>query len=80
MTLKPNHYECTEHHADLTGQVEEAVSGEGWDVPLAYGSPYRRLISRKRVTGDRPFQVIVTCRGNGGTGPHSLTCTGTWTQ
>jgi hypothetical protein len=65
MTLSPEHYECPEHHTDLTGLVEEALDELG--PPVAY----RR---------DRPFQVIVTCSGTGGTGAHQLACTGTQTR
>jgi hypothetical protein len=65
MTLNPDRYECPDHDIDLTGQVEEALSELG--PPVAY----RR---------DRPFQVIVTCPGSGGTGEHPLTCTGTQTR
>jgi hypothetical protein len=62
MILNPERYECPEHHTDLTSLVEEALEFQG--RPVAYRP------------GPRPFQVIVTCEG-GGTGAHSLTCTGT---
>jgi hypothetical protein len=65
MTLNPSRYECPDHHTDLTGLVEEFLEELG--PPVAY----RR---------DRPFQVIVTCPGTGGAGPHPLTCTGTQTR
>jgi hypothetical protein len=61
MTLNPDRYERPDHHTDLTSLVQEAVDELG--PPVAY----RR---------DRPFQVIVTCPGSGGTGTHQLTCTG----
>lgn len=61
MTVNPGRYECPDHHTDLTGLVEEALDEQG--PPVAY----RR---------ERPFQVIVTCPGDG-TGAHQLTCTGT---
>jgi hypothetical protein len=68
--------ECPDHHADLTGLVEEALEDQG--PPFAY----RRLLPGRKAPGLRPFQVIVTCPGTG-TGeatPHSLTCTGIQTQ
>jgi hypothetical protein len=65
VTLNPGRFECPEHHIDLTGLVEQAIDELG--PPVAY----RRA---------RPFQVIVTCPGSSGTGPHPLTCTGTQTQ
>ena len=37
MTLDPGRYECPEHHADLTGLVEEAL--EDQDTPFAYRRP-----------------------------------------
>jgi hypothetical protein len=64
MTLNPTHYECPDHHTDLTGLVEEELELQGG--PVIYGP-------------DHPFQVIVTCPGTGGTGAHRLTCTGTQT-
>jgi hypothetical protein len=64
MTLNPGHYECPDHHNDLTVLVEEALEVLG--PPVAYRP-------------DRPFQVIVACPGTGGTGAHNLTCTGTQT-
>ncbi len=66
MTLNPDRYECPDHHTDLTGLVEEALERPG---------PAGRLPARPR-----PFQVIVTCPGTGGAGPHPLTCTGTQTR
>lgn len=65
MTLNPGRFECPDHHTDLTGLVEEALEDQG--PPAAYRP------------GPRPFQVIVTCSGSG-TGPHPLTCTGTYTS
>jgi hypothetical protein len=66
MTLDPDGFECPDHHTDLTGLVEEALDELG--PPVAYRS------------GPRPFQVIVTCPGTGGTEAHPLTCTGTQTR
>jgi hypothetical protein len=74
MTLDPGRYECLDHHTDLTGLVEEALDEQG--PPVAYQPPFRR----RPAQGGRPFQVIVTCPGTGGTGAHSLTCTGTQTR
>jgi hypothetical protein len=64
MILNPDRYECPEHHTDLTSLVEEALEEQG--PPVAYRP-------------DRRFRVIVTCPGQGGTGSHPLTCTGTHT-
>jgi hypothetical protein len=72
MTLDPGRYECPEHHADLTGLVEEAL-GDDDLPPFAYRRP---LLGRQAPAG-RPFRVTVTCPGAGAAGPHSLTCTGT---
>jgi len=69
MILDPARYECPDHHADLTGLVEDALEDQG--PPVAY----RRPLSGRQGTAARAFQVIITCPG-GGT-PHSLTCTGT---
>ena len=74
MTLNPGRYECPAHHADLTGLVEEALEDSG--PPVAY----RRLRLGRQAPADRPFQVIVTCPGDGSAAPHTLTCTGTQTQ
>jgi hypothetical protein len=63
MTLDPDRYECPEHHADLTGLVQEELELQG--PPAAY------------QPGPRRFQVIVTCPGDGGAATHRLTCTGT---
>jgi hypothetical protein len=68
MTLNPDRYECPEHHTDLTGLVEQAVDELG--PAVAY----------RRAPGPKPFQVIVTCPGASGAGPHPLTCTGTQTR
>jgi hypothetical protein len=68
MTLEPDRYECPDHHADLTGQIEDALTDEG--PPVAFRPPPR---------GPRPFQVIVTCPGTSSAGAHQLTCTGTLT-
>jgi hypothetical protein len=65
MTLNPSHYECPDHHTELTGLVEEALDEQG--PPVAYKK------------GPRRFQVIVTCPGTGSTSAHRLTCTGTHT-
>ena len=73
MILDPGRYECPEHHADLTGLVEEAL--EDQDTPFAY----RRPLLGRQAPADRPFRVIVTCPGDGGAAPHPLTCTGTQT-
>jgi len=74
MILDPGRYECPEHHADLTGLVEEALEEPG--PPVAYRRP---LLGRQAPAG-RPFQVIVTCPGDDGAAPHPLTCTGTQAQ
>ena len=74
MILDPGRYECPEHHANLTGLVEEALEGQG--PPVAY----RRPLLRRQAPAGRPFQVIVTCPGTGGAAPHPLTCTGTRTR
>ncbi|HEY1346708.1 MAG TPA: hypothetical protein VGF54_17095 [Streptosporangiaceae bacterium] len=66
MILDPDRYECPDHHTDLTELVQEALEELG---PVAYG----------RRSGARPFQVIVTCPGTGGTEAHRLTCAGTQT-
>ena len=66
MTVDPDRYECPDHDTDLTGLVEQAVDELG--PPVAYRPD------------PRPFQVIVTCPGTGGTGAHPLTCTGTYTS
>lgn len=71
MTLDPSSYECAEHHTDLTGLVEEALEDDG--PPVAYF----RLRSKPATS---PFQVIVTCPGANGAGPHQITYTGTQTQ
>jgi hypothetical protein len=71
MTLDPDRYECPDHQVDLTGLVEEALLDEG--PPVAY----RRLWPGRKASGERPFQVIITCPGADGTAPHPLTCTGT---
>lgn len=73
MILDPGRYECPEHHADLTGLVEEAL--EDQDTPFAY----RRPLLGRQAPGPRPFRVIVTCPGTGDAIPHPLTCTGTQT-
>lgn len=74
MILDPDRYECPEHHADLTGLVEEALEGQR---TVAYGRPLR---GRQVQQGPDPFKVIVTCPGAGDKpAPHSLTCTGTQT-
>jgi hypothetical protein len=65
MTLNPSHYECPDHHTGLTALVEEALEFQGG--PVAY------------KPGPRPFQVIVTSPGTGGTAAHPLTCTCTGT-
>jgi len=65
MTLDPSSYECPDHHAGLTGLIEEALELQG--PPIAF---------RPR-SGALPFQLIVTCPGTSSTGEHSLTCTGT---
>jgi hypothetical protein len=67
MALDPSRYQCPDHGTDLTSQVELALEETG--PPVAYRKP----------AGPRPFQVIVTCPGASGTGPHSLTCSGTHT-
>jgi len=71
MTLDPDRYECPDHHTDLTSLVEEALEDPG--VPVAFRNPF----GRRHVSSPRPFQVIVTCPGKGGSGAHALTCTGT---
>ena len=76
MILDPNRYECPDHHADLTGLVQEALEEEG--PPVAYPRPPHS----RQAPRPRPFQVVVTCPGTG-TGdakPHSLICIGTQTQ
>jgi hypothetical protein len=69
MTLNPARYECPHHHTDLTGLVKEALEDQG--SPVAYRRPWLG----RQGAGDRPFQVIVACPGDGAA--HSLTCTGT---
>ena len=70
MTLDPDRYQCPDHHTDLTGLVEEALSDDG--PPLAY----RRSLLGRQVRAERPFQVIVTCPGARKAPPHALICTG----
>ena len=74
MILDPDRYECPDHHADLTGLVEEALDDQG--PPFAYW----RILPGRKAAGPRPFQVIVTCPGADDAAPHSLTCTGTRAQ
>jgi hypothetical protein len=74
VTLNPERYECPVHQIDLTDLVEEALEDHGID--MAYGRP---PLARK-PRGPQPFQVIVTCPGTSGTGPHSLTCNGSQTR
>jgi hypothetical protein len=73
MVLNPDRYECPEHHADLTGLVEEALEDQG--PPVAF----RRPPLGRRAPADGPFKVIVTCPGTGSAAPHPLTCSGTQT-
>ena len=74
MKLDPAEYTCPDHHTDLTTQVHDALD-EDDSPPVAY--PGKRLPGRS--TGLRPFEVLVTCPGGAGNGPHQLTCAGTWT-
>ncbi len=74
MKLNPADYTCPDHHADLTGQVLDALDEDG--PPVAYQR--RPLLGRK--AGPRPFEVMVTCPGDASGGPHPLTCAGTWTR
>ena len=65
MILNPSHYECPDHHTDLTELVKEELERRG---------------PRVAYQPDSPFQVIVTCPGTSGAGAHPLTCTGTQTR
>jgi len=72
MTLDPLSYQCPEHHTDLTPLVTEALDDDA--PPVAFFG------LRRKPSGPRPFQVIVTCPGAGGAAAHQLTCAGNWTQ
>jgi hypothetical protein len=74
MKLDPDRYQCPEHNVDLTAQVTDAL--DDVSPPVAF----RKVLLGSHYAEARPFQVIVTCPGTGGTGEHSLTCTGTWTR
>jgi hypothetical protein len=74
MTLNPEHYECPDHHVDVTGQVTEKMNRDPSGISyLAFPG------LRRRGRGPEQFKVIVTCPGAGGAEPHLLTCTGTRT-
>ena len=72
MTLDPGHYECPDHHTDLTPLVQKALEEQG--PPLAYQPPLG-----KPTPAARRFQVIVTCPGTSAAPAHQLSCTGTRT-
>lgn len=70
MTLNPDHYECPDHHVDVTDQVTAKANRD------PRGTSYVAFPGlRKRNQGPEEFKVIVTCPGGGE--PHLLTCTGT---
>jgi len=69
MKINPAQYQCPQHHTDLTDLVQEELDPEG---PFAYKS----VLGRK-PPAPTPFEVIVTCPGDGT--PHDQTCTGTYT-
>ena len=73
MRLDPTKYACPDHDTDLTSQVQDVLDKEG--PPVAYNR--WRLLGR--AVGAHPFEVLVTCPGGAGGGPHELTCTGTYT-
>jgi len=76
LKLDPVKYICPDHHVDLTGQVRDALD-EDDRPPLAYPGRHRP----GAVARPSPFEVLVTCPGPaGGTQPHQLACTGTWTR
>jgi len=70
--LDPDTYVCPDHKADLTDLVREKLEE---DVHIAY---VRLPGFSKRWP--RQFKVTVNCPGEGGTGAHDLTCTGTRTK
>lgn len=73
MTLNPDHYECPDHHVDVTKQVTEKANRD------PHGTTYVAFpgLRRRGQQGPEEFKVIVTCPGGGE--PHLLTCTGTRT-
>jgi hypothetical protein len=73
MILEPISYSCPTHQTDVTTLVKDALDDD--DAP-----PVAFWGLGKKMTGPRPFQVIVTCPGASGTGAHQLTCTGNWTK
>jgi hypothetical protein len=74
MTLNPDHYECPDHHVDVTDQVTRKMNPDP-DRPGSANVAFPGL--RRRDQGPEQFKVIVTCPGAGE--PHLLTCTGTRT-
>lgn len=73
MRLDPDNYPCPNHHTDLTQQVLDALDEDG--PPVAYRRP-GFLGGRK--PGPRPFEVLVTCPGDGQ--PHKQKCAGSFTR
>ena len=81
MNLDPAAYECPVHHVDLTPSVVQRLR-EDEDSDLAFGDRgrIRGLVGRDRASTrstSRPFQVVVTCPGDGS--PHTPVCEGSYT-
>jgi hypothetical protein len=74
MIFDPSQYECPEHHTDLTSLVAEAF--QIGRPPVAY---FMTLLRRQQPLPE-PFEVIVACPGANGSGTHSVTCSGKFTQ
>lgn len=60
MQLIPATFDCPDHHVDLTPMIKTILEEDG--PPTAYG--------------DRPFEVTVSCPGDGTSGPHPQSCEG----
>ena len=72
MKTNPDGYQCPQHHTDLTDLVQEELDADM--PPVAYK---RGLLPGRKPPPPTPFEVIVTCPGDGT--PHAQTCTGTYT-
>ena len=71
MKINPDRYQCPQHHTDITELVQEELD----DMPrIAYK---RGPLLGGKSPAPTPFEVIVTCPGNGT--PHQQTCIGTYT-
>jgi hypothetical protein len=71
--LEPASFECPTHRVDVTELVREVLAEEG--PPVAYDWPPGRLFGRRSA---RPFEVIVSCPGDGPDSVHPVTCAGTY--